>query len=48
MIIKRLETVSTEIVPVISKKAGGHKTRLWLGYHDSQWPQAIANFVQRA
>jgi len=26
--------VSTAIFPVTSKRAGGHKARLWLGYHD--------------
>ena len=32
--IKRPRTVSTEIFPVTSKRAGGRKTKLWLSYHD--------------
>src|SRR6266567_310909 len=34
IIIKRPRTVSTEIFPVTSKRAGGSRTRLWLSCHD--------------
>src|SRR5712692_1721477 len=34
IIIKRPRTVSTQIFPVTSKRAGGRKTRLWLSYRN--------------
>ena len=34
IIIKRTRAVSTEILPLTSKRAGGRKTRLWVSYDD--------------